>query len=87
VALPFPCGISALLDPDDEPYLRILVACAVLRGRLGLPALSVAELRALFDEDAVPAPPPQSNVIAFPLRRGCSSAPGLGLPRPDDERL
>jgi hypothetical protein len=86
VALPFPCGISALLDPDDEPYLRILVACAVLRGRLGLPALSVAELRALFDDDALPVPT-QSNVIAFPLRRGFPNAPGLGLPSPDDEPL
>jgi hypothetical protein len=86
VALPLPCGISALLDPDDEPYLRILVACAVVRGRLGLPAWSVAQLRALFDDDALPSAP-QSNVIAFPLRRGWPSAPGLGLPPPDDEPL
>jgi hypothetical protein len=64
VALSLPRGVSALLDPDDEPYLRILLACAMLRARLGLPAWTEAQLRALLDD----APPLPTNVIVFPRR-------------------
>ncbi|HTW83891.1 MAG TPA: hypothetical protein VMD91_07485 [Candidatus Sulfotelmatobacter sp.] len=59
-----PHGVSALLDPDDEPYLRILLGCALLRGRLGLPAWSFDELVALLDGESPPVPP-RTNVVPF----------------------
>jgi hypothetical protein len=66
MALPLPNEVSALIDPDDEPYLRLLEHCARARRDLGLPCLSRAELEALLDRDGLEdALPP--NVI--PLRR------------------
>jgi hypothetical protein len=67
VTAPLPHGVSALLDPDDEPYLRLLELCARTRRRLALPALSDAELAGLLDRRAparvsFPLPP---NVIPF----------------------
>jgi hypothetical protein len=72
-----PCGVSALLDPDDEPYLRILVACAAARVRLGLPAWSVLELAALLGGELPPAADLGPNVVAFPLRPTRPGRPGL----------
>jgi hypothetical protein len=64
-----PSAVSALIHPDDEPYLRLLEHCARARRDLGLPCLSRAELEALLDrdgplEDALPP-----NVIPLRGRR------------------
>jgi hypothetical protein len=65
---PFAPVFSALRDPADAPYLRLLENCARVRRAMGLPALSQAELEALLDsrerrvEDRYPV-----NVV--PLRR------------------
>lgn len=76
-----PRGVSALLDPDDEPYLRILVACAAVRVRLGLPAWSVVELAAWLGGERPPTADLGPNVVAFPVR---STRPGRpGLPQRD----
>jgi hypothetical protein len=52
VSAPLPRGVSALIDPDDELYLRILELCARTRRRLGLPSLDRSELAALLDRRA-----------------------------------
>lgn len=70
MAYPFPRGVSGIVDPEDEPYLRLLEHCAKTRRGLGLPFLNRAELEALLKPDA-PArrgdlPP---NVLPFPVRR------------------
>jgi hypothetical protein len=77
VIAPLPCGVSALLDPDDEPYLRILVACAAARVRLGLPAWSVSDLTALLGGERHRAADVGPNVVAFPLRPSGPGRPGL----------
>ena len=65
-----PRGVSALIDPADEPYLRLLEHCAQARRELGLPSFTRAELEALLDrgarsrDEALPA-----NVIPFRPRR------------------
>ena len=48
MAYPFPNGVSALIDPDDEPYIAILELCAEARRGLGLPTYSRADLERLF---------------------------------------
>ena len=59
--------VSAFVPPDDAPYLRLLAACARVRHRHGLPALTTAELAALLEpelrERRAPLPP---NVLHFP---------------------
>jgi hypothetical protein len=70
VAYPFPIGISALIDPDDEPIVAILEQCAEHRRRLGLPSYTREDLDRLFqilDASAVPELPP--NVIRLRPRR------------------
>ena len=64
-------GISALVDPDDEPYLAILEICAAERRRLGMESYTRAELERLFAVLDAPAPPPvlPANVIPFDRRR------------------
>jgi hypothetical protein len=68
MANPLAPTFSALRDPADAPYLRLLENCARVRRAMGLPALSQAELEALLDcrerrlVDRYPA-----NVV--PLRR------------------
>lgn len=70
MAFPLPAAVSALIGPEDEPYLRLLEHCARARRALGLPCLSRAELEALLDrrgpvaDDALPP-----NVIRFHPRR------------------
>ena len=44
-----PRDVSALIDPADEPYLRLLEHCARARRDLGLPSFTRAELEALLD--------------------------------------
>jgi len=73
VTASLPHGVSALVDPADEPYLRLLELCARTRRRLGLPAHGAAELAALLERRvaaAGPSPLPP-NVILFrrPRRR------------------
>jgi hypothetical protein len=70
MAQKLPRDVSALIDPDDAPYLRLLEHCARARHELGLPSFSRAELEALLDRDVSaddePLPP---NVIPFRRRR------------------
>jgi hypothetical protein len=70
VALPFPVGVSGLIDPDDEPIIAILEACAADRRRLGLPSYTRDDLERLFRVLDAPAPDPdrRSNVVPFPGR-------------------
>jgi len=69
MAFRLPPAVSALSDPDDEPYLRLLEHCARARRDLGLPCLSRAELEALLDRDAPLEDPLPSNVIPLRGRR------------------
>jgi hypothetical protein len=65
-----PRDVSALIDPADEPYLRLLEHCARARRDLGLPSFTRAELEALLDRGhptGREALPP--NVIPFLRRR------------------
>ena len=66
MTLPLPRGFSALIDPDDELYLRILERCAHSRRRLGLPALERAELAALLERRE---PDPRAHGKVVPLAR------------------
>jgi hypothetical protein len=66
VAFPFPPGVSALVDPDDEPTIAILEQCAAQRRRLGLPAYSRADLDRLFQ--ILDAPAPRSEPARCALR-------------------
>lgn len=74
MAFPFPQGVSGLVDPDDEPYIELLEACAESRRALGLPSYTREELEQLFSVKDAPAPEPSAervapNVIALPVRR------------------
>jgi hypothetical protein len=79
-------GISALLDPADEPYLRLLENCARARRDLGLPHLSRSELEALLDRpDRRVRDLYGPNVI--PLRAARRRMPSQERPAwPDGER-
>jgi len=60
---------SALVDPADAPYLRLLEHCARARRELGLPSFTRAELEALLDRRARSRPDPlPANVIPFRRR-------------------
>jgi len=71
VAYPFPQGVSALIDPDDEPYIAILEQCAQARRELGFPSYSRADLERLFAVKDAEAPPRSlpANVIDLPPER------------------
>ena len=57
MAYPLPAGVSGLVDPDDEPYIAILEACAALRRELGYPSYTRADIERLFAVKDAPAPP------------------------------
>jgi len=67
VAAPFPPGVSGLIDPDDEPIIAILEACADDRARRGLPSYTRDDLDRLFQVLDAPPPAPElpPNVIVF----------------------
>ncbi|MBV8581080.1 MAG: hypothetical protein JOZ86_10680 [Candidatus Eremiobacteraeota bacterium] len=70
----FPAGVSALIDPDDEPHLAFLELCAEVRRRLGQPSYTRADLERLFalKDVAAPAPPRSDKVVplaAYARRR------------------
>jgi hypothetical protein len=76
VAYSLPLGVSGLIDPDDEPYIAILEACAALRRELGYPSYTRADIERLFAVKDAPAPaellPP--NVQRLGARRRRSGA-------------
>jgi hypothetical protein len=67
----FPAGVSGLVDPDDEPYIAILEACAALRRELGYPSYTRPDIERLFAVKDEPAPPESlpPNVLRFAPRR------------------
>jgi hypothetical protein len=66
-----PAGVSGLVDPDDEPYIAILEACAALRRELGYPSYTRADIERLFAVKDAPAPPERlpPNVLRLSARR------------------
>jgi hypothetical protein len=72
MAHPIPAGVSALVDPDDEPYIAILEACAALRRELGYPSYTRGDIERLFAVKDAPVPPavrPPTVVRLAPRRR------------------
>jgi hypothetical protein len=71
VVIPLPPGVSAFVDPDDEPIISILEQCAEERRRLGLPSYSRDDLERLFQVLNAPAPerPLPANVIPIAAAR------------------
>lgn len=74
---PLPAGVSALIDPDDEPIIAILEECAAERRRLGLPSYTREDLDRLFQILDSPAPVTglPANVIRLRPRRRTLAGP------------
>ncbi len=64
----FPAGVSGLIDPDDEPIIAILEACADDRARRGLPSYTRDDLERLFQVLDAPVPEPDLPPNVIPLR-------------------
>ena len=57
MAYPFPAGVSAFVDPDDELIIQTLESCAAERRKRGLPSYTREDLERLFEVKDAPAPP------------------------------